>query len=89
LPLHLIKSNYFAAETDRMSKNIKHKRAFLIWMAIYPLITILFLVLGDYLMPYPVAVRTLVLTAIAVPTVVYVILPFYEKLFAKWLNKEE
>ena len=72
-----------------MSKNIKHKRAFLIWMAIYPLITILFLVLGDYLVHYPVAVRTLVLTAIAVPTVVYLILPFYEKLFTKWLNKEE
>ena len=72
-----------------MSKNIKHKRTFLIWLAINQQITILFLVLGEYLIKYPVAIRTLVLTAIAVPTVVYVILPFYEKLFKKWLNKEE
>jgi len=69
-----------------MSKNVKHKRAFLIWLAIYPLITILFLLLGDYLITYPAPIRSLVLTVIAVPTVVYIIMPAYERWFDKWLN---
>lgn len=71
-----------------MSKNIKHKRAFLIWLAIYPLITILFLLLGDHLVNFPVPVRTFILTIIAVPLVVYVILPVYHRMFDKWLNNE-
>jgi antibiotic biosynthesis monooxygenase (ABM) superfamily enzyme len=70
-----------------MSKNIQHKRAFLIWLAIYPLITILFVLLGDYLSKYPLAVRTFILTAIAVPIVFYLILPFYNRVLTKWLNQ--
>jgi antibiotic biosynthesis monooxygenase (ABM) superfamily enzyme len=70
-----------------MSKNDKHKRAFLIWLAIYPLITILFWLLGDYLTKCPLAVRTFILTVIAVPIVFYVILPLFNKLFTKWLNQ--
>jgi antibiotic biosynthesis monooxygenase (ABM) superfamily enzyme len=69
-----------------MRNNEKHKRAFLIWLAIYPLITILFLLMGDFLVQFPVPVRTLILTLIAVPMVVYIILPIYSKLFHKWLN---
>lgn len=70
-------------------KNERHKRAFLIWLAIYPLITILFLVMGDVLAPLPLAIRTLILTAIAVPVVFYVMLPFYNRLFKQWLNPDK
>ncbi len=69
-----------------MNKHVQHKRAFLIWLAIYPLITILFWLFGDYLTRYPLTVRTFVLTAIAVPIVFYLILPLYNKVFTKWLN---
>lgn len=69
-----------------MNKNDKHKRAFLIWLAIYPLITFLFWLWGDFLSSFPLAGRTFILTAVAVPVVYYVILPFYNKLFIKWLN---
>lgn len=65
----------------------KHKRAFLVWLAIYPLVTLLFYLLGDLLLLVPLPLRTLVLTLIAVPLMSYLILPFYQKLFAKWLNK--
>jgi antibiotic biosynthesis monooxygenase (ABM) superfamily enzyme len=60
--------------------------AFLIWLAIYPLITLLFYLLGTHLMMMPLVLRTLVLTIIAVPLVVYCILPLYTRLFNKWLN---
>lgn len=69
-----------------MRVNVKHKRAFLIWLAIYPLITLLFLLMGDFLIRFPIPIRTLILTGIAVPIVFYVILPFYNKVFAKWLE---
>lgn len=65
----------------------KHKRAFLVWLAIYPLVTLLFYLLGDLLLLVPLPLRTLALTLIAVPLMSYLILPFYQKLFAKWLNK--
>lgn len=66
-------------------KHEKHKRALLIWLAIYPLITILFYALGGFIKDFPIPIKTLILTIIAVPTVVYVILPFYMKIFKKWL----
>lgn len=69
-----------------MIKNQKHKRAILVWLAIYPLITVLFYLLGNAISEFPVPVRTFILTVIAVPTMVYIILPFYEKLFEKWLK---
>jgi antibiotic biosynthesis monooxygenase (ABM) superfamily enzyme len=63
-----------------------HKRALLIWLAIYPLITALSYLLGDYLLMLPIVLRTFILTVIAVPIVVYLILPFYTRLFSKWLD---
>jgi antibiotic biosynthesis monooxygenase (ABM) superfamily enzyme len=72
-----------------MNKNDKHKGAFLIWLAMYPLITTLFWLFGDYLNLYPLAIRTFFLTVVAVPIVYYIILPVYHKLFTKWLNQKQ
>jgi antibiotic biosynthesis monooxygenase (ABM) superfamily enzyme len=66
-------------------KHEKHKRALLIWLAIYPLITILFYLLSDFIQDLPIPAKTLILTLIAVPLVVYFILPFYMKIFRRWL----
>lgn len=70
-----------------MDNKIKHKRAFLVWLAIYPLVTLLFYLLGEFLLQFPLPVRTLILTLIAVPMMAYIILPFYHRVFDKWLNK--
>lgn len=70
-----------------MSKHIQHKRAFLIGLAIYPLVTILFWLLGNYLTTYPLAVRAIILIVIAVPIAACLILPFYNKIFIKWLSQ--
>lgn len=70
-----------------MNKNNRHKRAFLSWLAIYPLITIIFLLFGEYLVRIPLALRTFLLTAVLVPLMSYVVLPFYNRIFEKWLNK--
>ncbi len=67
-------------------KNEKHNRAFLICLAIYPLLTILFYALGGVIKDLPIPLKTFCLTIIAVPTVVYLILPFYHRIFKSWFK---
>ena len=45
------------------------------------------LVFGDQLLLLPPALRTLVLTLILVPLMVFVLLPALQKLFARWLYR--
>lgn len=64
----------------------KWKTAVLVWIAIYPSITILFLLLGEQLQRLPAPLRTLVLTLVLVPLLVFVLLPLLHKVFARWLR---
>jgi antibiotic biosynthesis monooxygenase (ABM) superfamily enzyme len=63
----------------------RYKTALLIWLAIYPSINLLFWMLGDWLLQFPLLIRTLVLTGILVPLMVFVLLPLLQKLFRRWL----
>lgn len=69
-----------------MSKNAIHKKTFLTWVAIYPVITLIFVFFGDWLMLMPLALRTLVLALILVPLLSYVLLPFLFNYFDRWIN---
>jgi antibiotic biosynthesis monooxygenase (ABM) superfamily enzyme len=70
-----------------MKPPVKYKMAFLIWCAIYPTINLLFFIFNGILAPYPMYIKTLVMTLILVPLMVYVFLPFIMKTFGKWLTK--
>ena len=61
--------------TTRPTTPSIHRRALLTWLAVYPTITAAFLVLGPYTSQLPLALRTLVMTAIVVPAAVYVLVP--------------
>ncbi|MFD9406462.1 hypothetical protein ACFWBN_05465 [Streptomyces sp. NPDC059989] len=52
-----------------------HRRALITWVAVYPTITIVLALLRPVLKDVPLALQTLVLTAIAIPIVVYVLVP--------------
>lgn len=66
----------------------KWKMAVVIWLAIYPLITLIFALFGKYLILIdPLPLRTLVITLIAVPTMVFILIPALQKLLHKWLVK--
>jgi uncharacterized protein len=67
----------------------RYKIVALTWLAIYPLITAVFYFLGDYLLRLPLGFRTLVVTAIIVPAMLYVVMPFMTPLFARWLYPRE
>ena len=68
------------------SKKEQHKNVFIVWLAIFLLITGLLYAFENYLALLPLVGRTFVLTIIAVPLTSYCLLPLYNHLFRKWLN---
>jgi antibiotic biosynthesis monooxygenase (ABM) superfamily enzyme len=61
--------------------------AILIWFAIYPTANLIFILFGERIDPLPVYLKTLVLTLILVPTMVFVLLPLLQRIFKNWLMK--
>lgn len=60
----------------------------LIWIAIYPTITLFFAFFGEYLVAInPLPLRTLAITVIIVPLMVFLIIPVLQKLMGKWVQK--
>ena len=53
----------------------KHQLALMIWLAVFPTLTVLNLTLGDWLRTLVPVVRTFVLATVAVPIVIYGLMP--------------
>ena len=65
----------------------RHRMAVIVWLAIYPTITLLLALGGSAIAEWPLPVRTLALTLIAVPLMVFVLLPRLQKLLSPWLAR--
>jgi antibiotic biosynthesis monooxygenase (ABM) superfamily enzyme len=63
----------------------RHRFALIVWLAIYPTITLLLELGGPIINDWPLPLRTLALTAVAVPLMVFVLLPTLQRAFAGWL----
>jgi antibiotic biosynthesis monooxygenase (ABM) superfamily enzyme len=61
----------------------KHQLALMIWLAVFPTLTVLNLALGGSLSGLPVILRTFVLATIAVPVVIYGLMPHLQRLRAR------
>jgi antibiotic biosynthesis monooxygenase (ABM) superfamily enzyme len=62
--------------------------AILVWLAIYPTITVLFLIFGEQLARIkPLPLQTLVTTGIVVPLMTFQVIPLLQKLLSRWLAK--
>ena len=69
-------SNQTAAVPEaRMSPPSKHQLALMIWVAVFPTLTLLNVTLGPHLQGLSVVLRTLVLATVAVPVVIYGVMP--------------
>jgi antibiotic biosynthesis monooxygenase (ABM) superfamily enzyme len=62
------------------------KLAILVWLAIFPALTLLLWLIGPEIRDWPLALRTLALTAVLVPVMVFVLLPALQRLLAGWLR---
>jgi antibiotic biosynthesis monooxygenase (ABM) superfamily enzyme len=65
----------------------RHQLALMIWLAVFPTLTIVNLVLGDWLRPMSPVQRTFVLATIAVPIVIYGLMPHLHRLRAGLLTR--
>jgi antibiotic biosynthesis monooxygenase (ABM) superfamily enzyme len=58
----------------------KHVLALMIWLCVFPTLTVINVVLGDWLRPMSPVLRTFVLATIAVPIVIYGLMPQLHRL---------
>ena len=65
----------------------RHRMAVLVWLAIYPTITLLLALGGSAIAGWPLPLRTLALTLIAVPLMVFFLLPRLQQTFSPWLAR--
>ena len=63
----------------------RYKMFLLTWLAIYPLITVIFLLFGSWLSALPLLVRTFLLTGVLVYLMTYFVMPKLMQMFHGWL----
>jgi uncharacterized protein len=63
----------------------RYKMAIVTWLAVFPVVTVIFSLLGNWLNMLPTLVRTLVFTLVMVTLMTYVIMPRMTRLFSFWL----
>ncbi len=65
----------------------KHQLALMIWAAVFPTLTVLNLSLGDWLSTLAPVLRTFVLATVAVPIVIYGLMPQLHKVRVRLLTR--
>jgi antibiotic biosynthesis monooxygenase (ABM) superfamily enzyme len=73
--------------TDRPAPPTKHQLALMIWLAVFPTLTVLNLVLSDWLVTLSPVTRTFVLATIAVPIVIYGLMPQLHRIRGRLLSR--
>ncbi|MEQ5816657.1 antibiotic biosynthesis monooxygenase [Marinobacter sp. NFXS11] len=63
----------------------KWKMTLVSWLALYPAVTLVFVMFGDWLAQIPLFVRTLLVTAVVMILMSYVLMPRMTRWFAFWL----
>ena len=63
----------------------RYKMAAVTWLAVFPVVTVIFSLFGQWLNLLPVLLRTLVFTLVMVTLMTYVIMPRMTRLFSFWL----
>ena len=76
------------ASPRRVGPPSKRTLALMIWLCVFPTLTVINLALGDWLRPMSPVLRTFVLATIAVPIVIYGLMPQLHKLRAKLALRE-
>jgi len=64
----------------------KHQLALMIWLAVFPTLTLINLALGNWLTTLSPVLRTFVLATVAVPIVIYGLMPHLHRLRARLLT---
>ncbi|HYP44209.1 MAG TPA: hypothetical protein VEQ66_03310 [Propionibacteriaceae bacterium] len=71
----------------RVGPPTKHQLAFMIWLSVFPTLTVINLALGDWLSMLPPVLRTFVLATVAVPIVIYGLMPQLHKVRGRLVTR--
>jgi antibiotic biosynthesis monooxygenase (ABM) superfamily enzyme len=66
----------------------KHQLAVMIWLAVFPTLTVLNLTIGPWLSDLNPVLRTFVLATVAVPIVIYGLMPRLHRIRAQLLTRQ-
>ncbi len=66
----------------------RYKTAFVVWIAIFPTVLVLSILVSRLPFEMSQVASVLVITAVTVPTAVYILLPRLTRLFERWLYQE-
>ena len=72
-----------ATRAPQVSPPNKHQLALMIWVAVFPTLTVINLSFGDWLGTLHPVLRTLITVSVAVPIVIYGIMPYLHRLRAR------
>jgi antibiotic biosynthesis monooxygenase (ABM) superfamily enzyme len=65
----------------------KHQLALMIWLSVFPTLTVINLALGDWLSTLSPVLRTFVLATVAVPIVIYGLMPQLHKVRVRLMTR--
>ena len=85
--IHHLRIRVALQKKSIMNQPPKWKFAVMVWIAIYPTITLVQLLVGKQIKHLPLPLITLIMTLMLVPTMVFVLLPLLRKVLGKWLMK--
>ena len=74
-------------QPGRLPPPSKHQLSLMIWVCVFPTLTIINLALGDWLETLSPVVRTFVLATIAVPIVIYGLMPYLHGLRRRLIRR--
>jgi antibiotic biosynthesis monooxygenase (ABM) superfamily enzyme len=74
------------AERPRASAPPRYKLALLTWAGAYTVITLILAVLGPVMAPWPLPLRTLLLSVLMVVTMTWLVMPSLTRLGRGWLT---
>lgn len=75
------------AAPPRVGPPTKHQLALMIWLSVFPTLTIMNLAFGDWLTMLTPVLRTFVLATVAVPVVIYGLMPQLHKIRGRLLAR--
>lgn len=75
------------ASPARVGPPSKHQLAVMIWVCVFPTLTVVNLALGDWLKTLSAVPRTFVLATVAVPIVSYGLMPHLHRLRVRLLSR--
>jgi antibiotic biosynthesis monooxygenase (ABM) superfamily enzyme len=63
----------------------RYKLALITWLGVYPFLTVTLALLGPMMETWPLPLRTLLVTLLLVPLLVYIVFPLLNRAFRGWL----